>query len=54
MVLSYGFRMVKQQKTGVGYEDWHYRYVGVESAKYMAKHHLTLEEYITLLKENNQ
>ncbi|HFU6888849.1 TPA: M15 family metallopeptidase [Streptococcus agalactiae] len=44
----------KTAETGVGYEDWHYRYVGVESAKYMAKHHLTLEEYITLLKENNQ
>ncbi len=44
----------KSASTGVDYEDWHYRYVGVESAKYMTKHHLTLEEYVALLKENNQ
>lgn len=42
----------KEKVTGVGYEDWHYRYVGKASAKYMAKHKLTLEEYISLLKEN--
>ena len=44
----------KTSSTGVNYEDWHYRYVGVESAKYMTEHNLTLEEYINLLKENNQ
>lgn len=37
--------------TGVGYEDWHYRYVGVDNAKYIVKHHLTLEEYVKLLKK---
>ena len=36
--------------TGVGYEDWHFRYVGVENAKYMTAHHLTLEQYLKLLK----
>ncbi len=44
----------KTDSTGVGYEDWHYRYVGVDSAKYMTENNLSLEEYIALLKENNQ
>jgi D-alanyl-D-alanine carboxypeptidase, putative len=38
--------------TGVDFENWHYRYVGVESAQYMQKHHLVLEEYLALLKES--
>lgn len=37
--------------TGVGDEIWHFRYVGEESAEYITKHHLTLEEYITELEE---
>ena len=37
--------------TGVDYENWHFRYVGVENAQYMAKHQLVLEEYIQKLKE---
>lgn len=32
--------------TGISYEDWHFRYVGVASAKYMTEHNLTLEEYL--------
>lgn len=40
--------------TGVNYEDWHYRYVGKASAEYMTNHHLTLEEYLKLLKENGR
>ncbi|MBM7643273.1 M15 family metallopeptidase [Streptococcus loxodontisalivarius] len=44
----------KTDSTGVGYEDWHFRYVGKESAEYMTKHNLTLEEYIAELKENGQ
>ena len=40
----------KSNITGVDFEHWHYRYVGVESAQYMQKHNLVLEEYITLLK----
>jgi D-alanyl-D-alanine carboxypeptidase, putative len=42
----------KSDITGVNFENWHYRYVGVESAQYMQKHHLVLEEYLTLLKES--
>ncbi|HEP1276388.1 TPA: D-alanyl-D-alanine carboxypeptidase family protein [Streptococcus pyogenes] len=41
----------KKTSTGVDYEDWHYRYVGKASARYMAQHNLTLEEYIAALKE---
>ena len=52
---KYGFvlRFPKDKKhaTGIDYEDWHYRYVGVKSAKYMTKHNLTLEEYLEKLKE---
>ena len=44
----------KSDSTGVDYEDWHFRYVGVESAKYMTESNLTLEEYVALLKENNR
>ena len=44
----------KSDSTGVDYEDWHFRYVGVESAKYMTENNLTLEEYVALLKENNR
>ena len=44
----------KSDSTGVNYEDWHFRYVGVESAKYMTESNLTLEEYVALLKENNR
>ena len=44
----------KSDSTGVDYEDWHFRYVGVESAKYMTENNLTLEEYVSLLKENNR
>ena len=38
--------------TGVDYEDWHFRYVGVANAKYMTEHHLTLEDYLELLDKN--
>lgn len=40
----------KSNITGVDFEHWHYRYVGVENAQYMQKHNLVLEEYIALLK----
>ena len=35
----------KQNVTGIKYEPWHYRYVGVENAKAMKKSGLCLEEY---------
>ena len=44
----------KSDITGVDFENWHYRYVGVESAQYMQKHYLVLEEYLALLKESDR
>lgn len=36
----------KQEVTGIGYEDWHFRYVGVDNARYMTEKGLTLEEFV--------
>ncbi|MCM1364122.1 MAG: M15 family metallopeptidase [Faecalibacterium sp.] len=36
----------KQDITGIGYEPWHFRYVGEKNAKYMYEHNLCLEEYV--------
>lgn len=56
MAPDYGFvlrfKEDKKASTGVGYEDWHYRYVGKKAATYMTKHNLSLEEFIKALKEN--
>lgn len=41
----------KTDITKIGYEDWHYRYVGVPHAYYMMSNNLCLEEYIELLRE---
>ena len=41
----------KEKITEITFEPWHYRYVGVEHAKYIEAHQLTLEEYLDLLKE---
>ncbi|MBC8570370.1 M15 family metallopeptidase [Zongyangia hominis] len=38
----------KQDITGITYEPWHYRYVGVENAKAMNAAHQCLEEYLGL------
>ncbi len=38
----------KVDKTGIDYEAWHFRYVGVEHATYIYEHGLCLEEYIEL------
>lgn len=35
----------KEEITGIGYEPWHYRYVGIDVARYLKKHHLSLEEF---------
>lgn len=35
----------KESITGIEYEPWHYRYVGVEAAKYIMDNDLTLEEF---------
>ncbi|WP_228065123.1 M15 family metallopeptidase [Streptococcus cuniculi] len=41
----------KSHITGLDFESWHFRYVGVENAQYMEKHDLVLEEYLALLKD---
>lgn len=41
----------KQDITGISYEPWHFRYVGVPHATYMVENSLCLEEYIELLHE---
>ena len=50
---EYGFVLrfpsSKIEITGIGYEPWHYRYVGVEAAREMTERGLCLEEYIALL-----
>ncbi|MCL2488484.1 MAG: M15 family metallopeptidase [Oscillospiraceae bacterium] len=47
---EYGFIMRFPQNkiavTGVSYEPWHYRYVGVEAAGYIMANGITLEEYL--------
>lgn len=35
----------KVNETGYQFESWHYRYVGLESAKYIKEHNISLEEY---------
>lgn len=46
---KYGFILrypkAKFHITGFKYEPWHYRYVGIKTAKYLYKNKLTLEEY---------
>lgn len=49
--LEYGFVLRfpqdKSDITGIVYEPWHYRYVGVDAAKEMTENGLTLEEYVS-------
>lgn len=35
----------KEEITGIIYEPWHLRYVGLEAAKYIMENHLALEEF---------
>lgn len=37
--------------TGISYESWHFRYVGIPHAYYMHTENLCLEEYIEMLRE---
>lgn len=41
----------KEHLTGYHYEPWHYRYVGLEAARYIYEHKLTLEEYYAVFIE---
>ena len=36
----------KSDLTGIGYEPWHYRYVGEEAAKEIMEQGICLEEYL--------
>ena len=38
----------KEDITGIIYEPWHFRYVGVEAATYIMEHDLCLEEFLEL------
>ncbi|MBU3878164.1 M15 family metallopeptidase [Faecalicatena sp. AGMB00832] len=46
---DYGFilryEQGKENQTGINYEPWHFRYVGVKAAQYMKEHGLCLEEF---------
>lgn len=43
----------KQHITGYGYEPWHYRYVGVEAARYIQENKISFEEYYAYFVENS-
>lgn len=49
---EYGFILryptAKSEITGIGYEPWHYRYVGAEAAQEIMRRGLCLEEYLGL------
>lgn len=52
---KYGFVLrypvSKAKITGINYEPWHFRYVGLEHAEYIYKHDLCVEEYAELQQE---
>ena len=55
---KYGFilRYTKENEFITGYKDepWHYRYVGVEIAKYIQEHPMTYEEYFVRFLDNKK
>jgi len=48
-VLRYPKDVASRKHTGIAYESWHFRYVGVENARYMTENKLTLEEFWDLM-----
>ncbi|UJF15455.1 M15 family metallopeptidase [Jeotgalibaca sp. MA1X17-3] len=44
----------KEDITIIEYESWHFRYVGIEHARYIKENELTLEEYVEILKKNEE
>lgn len=44
----------KTEETGIMYEPWHFRYVGVEAATYIKEKGLCLEEFLALYEEPAQ
>ncbi|WP_347941001.1 M15 family metallopeptidase [Peribacillus simplex] len=55
---KYGFilRYPENKKaiTGIEYEPWHFRYVGLPHSRIMQKKNFTLEEYLTYIKEKKK
>ncbi|EAC9448679.1 D-alanyl-D-alanine carboxypeptidase family protein, partial [Listeria monocytogenes] len=54
-MMNYGFILRypadKQEITGIGYEPWHFRYVGLPHSQIMANQQWTLEEYHQYLEQ---
>ncbi|MCI8405330.1 MAG: M15 family metallopeptidase [Clostridia bacterium] len=44
----------KSEITGIIYEPWHYRYVGIEAAKEIHNRDICLEEYLDIINEGGQ
>ena len=44
----------KQEITGITYEPWHYRYVGLEAAEYIMTNGLCLEEYLGVVDADSE
>lgn len=44
----------KEDKTGIAFEYWHFRYIGRPHAEYMYTHDLVLEEYLELVHYRGQ
>ena len=56
LAADYGFILRypagKETVTGIAHEPWHFRYVGVPHAKFMAEQGLVLEEYMEMLRRD--
>ena len=39
--------------TGIMYEPWHFRYVGVEAAEIIHRHNITFEEFYSMIEKND-
>lgn len=53
---NYGFILRypagKEAVTGIAHEPWHFRYVGVPHARFMAEQGIVLEEYVAMLRRD--
>ncbi|MBP1040159.1 D,D-carboxypeptidase/D,D-dipeptidase VanXY [Vagococcus sp. BWB3-3] len=54
-MMNYGFILrypqEKQEITGIGYEPWHFRYVGLPHSQIIENQGWTLEEYLSFLQQ---
>lgn len=44
----------KEELTGILYESWHFRYVGIQAAAFMKEHNLCMEEFLDLARRQNE